>query len=276
MSLTEHPVETVTQLYSDELVSEIRKESSINVEDLNVLQTSSRDEWLNLRKNFITASNVATAIGVDPYAKGNYGVSKVIRSKTLNPYLFRFLCSQRTTSGCQQHGLDMESVVLDMLEAFFEEKIHRDIGLCVSKQVPWLAATPDGMFTKMPMLVEVKCPARAKKFSDDIPISHFLQMQTQMFCTGVPYCLYAVFLTSSAYRHIEHPELRLDIVAAAPSFKREVIPKLAVVFRTIKRYNDEHNGRSKAKKDALRIIDLIENSFTAVPMEIEVNDDAGD
>lgn len=160
-----------------------------------------REEWLEQRKQFITASDVAAVMGLDP----NKSRAKVLRLKT----------GQEEAKNIDRipavaAGRHLEAGIL----AWFAED-HADQytsvsqngqSLVVSPVLPCLAATPDGFAGDDPQhLVEVKCvdkswpeaPARPFPNPEAVknvgraadgsgyPGHYWVQLQVQLHCTGL-------------------------------------------------------------------------------------------
>lgn len=118
-------------------------------------------EWFALRGNMLTASDVASAIGVNFFK----------HPETL--ILEKCGCGRKFTGNSDTaRGVRLEPIVRDMYDAQMNSKTH-EIGLLVHPEHRWLGGSPDGV-TEDGVLVEIKCP---KKISTSVPVYYMPQIQ---------------------------------------------------------------------------------------------------
>jgi putative phage-type endonuclease len=119
-------------------------------------------EWLELRGNMLTASDVATAIGVNPYEKPEGLILKK--------------CGHNKFNGNQAtfHGNKYEDEARDIYCERYGEVCH-EIGLYPHPQYKWLGGSPDGL-TESGKLVEIKCPLK-RKITPEVPVYYMPQIQ---------------------------------------------------------------------------------------------------
>jgi len=130
-------------------------------------------EWLDLREQMITASDVASAIGDNHYETQDAFVKKkVLRTKWAG-------------NAATEHGTKLEPMVRDMYDQKTGRKSH-EIGLVQHRQYPWLGASPDGV-TEDGLLIEIKCPL-TRKIEPKIPKYYFPQVQLQLEITDLEEC----------------------------------------------------------------------------------------
>lgn len=122
-------------------------------------------EWLALRGNMLTASDAATAIGVNPYEKPEDLILKKCGHK-------KFDGNQAT-----QHGNKYEDEARDIYCKQYGEVCH-EIGLYPHEVHKWLGGSPDGI-TESGKLVEIKCPLR-RKITPEVPVYYIPQLQLLM------------------------------------------------------------------------------------------------
>jgi putative phage-type endonuclease len=130
-------------------------------------------EWLDLRENMITASDVASALGENHYESPDAFVKKkVLRTKWAG-------------NAATAHGTLLEPIVRDLYDQKFNRKSH-EVGLVQHREYPWLGASPDGI-TEDGILVEIKCPL-TRKIEPNVPKHYWPQVQLQLEITDLEEC----------------------------------------------------------------------------------------
>lgn len=119
-------------------------------------------EWLELRGNMLTASDAATAIGMNPYEKPEGLILKK--------------CGHNKFDGNQAtfHGNKYEDEARDIYCEQYDEVCH-EIGLYPHPKYKWLGGSPDGI-TQSGKLVEIKCPLK-RKITPEVPVYYMPQIQ---------------------------------------------------------------------------------------------------
>lgn len=108
-----------------------------------VLQSES-SEWLELRRNILTASNFGRVIKRRPDISCQNMVKDLLYKKSI----------EHVQS--IKHGKDSEKIALEQLSR--QENVEiLPCGLYIDPDVPYFGATPDGI-TNDGMIVEIKCP----------------------------------------------------------------------------------------------------------------------
>jgi len=131
------------------------------------------DEWLELREQMITASDVASAIGESRYESPDAFVKKkVLRTKWAG-------------NAATAHGTLLEPFVRDLYDQRTGRKSH-EIGLVRHRTYSWLGASPDGV-TEDGILVEIKCPL-TRKIEAKVPKHYLPQVQLQLEITDLEEC----------------------------------------------------------------------------------------
>lgn len=113
---------------------------------------------------------------------------------------------------CCRYGFEKEKFALAQFEDTIGVKVD-ECGLFIDKEIPYLAASPDGMF-KNKGLVEVKCPSSAQAVSPEEAVkrkiikycdlvdgdlilkknhSYHYQIQGQLHITGKEFCIFVVW-----------------------------------------------------------------------------------
>lgn len=127
-------------------------------------------EWYEIRRTLLTASDVAGALGIKPFAsyKGCTRADLLKKKLENRPFANMFTA----------HGQKYEDEARDLMASFLGEKVI-DFGLLVHPQHSWLAASPDGV-TESGKCVEIKCPLRRAIQPGVIPHHYVSQVQVQM------------------------------------------------------------------------------------------------
>lgn len=132
------------------------------------------DAWLALRGTMLTASDVATALGDNPYEKPS---SLVMKKCGLGE---KFLGNDAT-----RHGEKYEPVARDIYCDQTGEVAH-EIGLVQHRVHKWLGGSPDGI-TENGILLEIKCPLK-RKIENKVPKHYLAQLQILMEILDLEIC----------------------------------------------------------------------------------------
>lgn len=130
-------------------------------------------EWLALRENMITASDVASALGENHYESPD----SLVKKKVLN--------LKWAGNAATAHGTALEPLVRDLYDEKTGRKSH-EIGLVQHRDYPWLGASPDGV-TEDGLLIEIKCPL-TRKIEAKVPKHYLPQVQLQLEITDLEEC----------------------------------------------------------------------------------------
>ena len=120
------------------------------------------EEWLALRENMLTASDVASALGHNRYEKPDDLLLKKVLKKAW------------AGNAATAHGTLLEPVARDLYDARTGRKTH-EIGLVQHPKYPFLGGSADGI-TEDGLLVEIKCPL-TRKIEDKVPEHYLPQIQ---------------------------------------------------------------------------------------------------
>jgi putative phage-type endonuclease len=131
------------------------------------------EAWLALRGNMLTASDAATAIGVNPYEKPEGLILKK--------------CGENKFFGnaATEHGNKYEDEARDIYCEKYGEVVH-EIGLYPHPEYNWLGGSPDGI-TESGKLVEIKCPLR-REILPEVPVYYMPQLQLLMEILDLDEC----------------------------------------------------------------------------------------
>lgn len=131
------------------------------------------EEWLRLRGNMLTASDAATAIGVNKYETPD---DLVLKKCGFN----EFKGNEATA-----HGNKYEDEARILYEQRHGEVCH-EIGLHPHPLYEWLGGSPDGI-TESGKLIEIKCPMR-RKITPEVPEHYMPQLQLLMEILDLDEC----------------------------------------------------------------------------------------
>jgi len=146
------------------------------------------EEWLKLRGNLLTASDAATAIGVNKYETP----AKLLLKKCGMAEPFR---GNEATAW----GTMMEPVALEMFEERYNEKVY-ELGLVPHPIYNFLGGSPDGL-TESNCLVEIKCPMMRKIIPGEVPVHYMPQLQLCMDIMDLESCFLYNMLPSKKLGH---------------------------------------------------------------------------
>ena len=154
-------------------------------------------EWFDMRKNMITASSAAQAIGENPYPKQKPDDLILDKLGYGPPY---------KDNKFVHHGKKYEEIATKIYENAYDIKVE-EYGLVphISQPpVPFIGASPDGIGSKFTLnngfsnmigrMLEIKCPfARNIKLKGKIdgeicPHYYYCQVQQQLECCDLEYC----------------------------------------------------------------------------------------
>jgi putative phage-type endonuclease len=160
-------------------------------------------EWFQARKNCITASSAANLLPRSELVCKKYvelyGLSDTFdyNGKSCNPYSTKtqyFLDKSRgstfTGNIATYHGQKYEPVA----SAIYSNIVNKPVlefGLLVHPEIPWLAASPDGI-TPDGVMQEYKCPFR-RKINGVPPLYYYIQTQLQMEVCNLDVCDFIEF-----------------------------------------------------------------------------------
>lgn len=155
----------------------------------NVQQGS--DEWRQLRCGKVTASRVADLMAK---TKTGWGQS---RSNYLSDLVTERLTGQPTegyTNAAMAWGTEQEPHARSLYSLTYDVDVQT-IGIVQHKEIADFLASPDGLVGEG--LLEIKAPQSNTHIEylleQKVPQKYILQMQSQMACTGRPWCDFVSF-----------------------------------------------------------------------------------
>lgn len=137
------------------------------------------DEWYTLRENMLTASDVATAIGKNPY--------RTQKNLLINKTSTKSNGGGRFESEATKHGNMYEDMAIERFCELTGHVVH-SVGIFIHPEHEWLGGSPDGL-TETCELVEVKCPL-TRQITHEIPDYYYPQVQVCMEILDIPSCYF--------------------------------------------------------------------------------------
>lgn len=139
------------------------------------------DEWFNMRRQRLTASDTAQAIG-----KGKYGTRAMLVQKKVNEGLG--ILAPFKHSPPTQWGVMFEPMASRTYSQHREGVGLHEFGLLAHPTLACFGASPDNV-SDLGIMVEYKCPYK-RAITGEIPYEYQLQMQGQMAVCGLNECDY--------------------------------------------------------------------------------------
>jgi putative phage-type endonuclease len=137
-------------------------------------------EWLDLRGKMLTASDAATAIGVNKYQTPH---DLLLKKCGIGE---KFMGNAAT-----EHGTKLEPVAIEMFEERYNEVVH-EAGLIPHPVHKWLGGSPDGI-TESGSLVEIKCPLMRRIQPGCVPEHYMPQLQLCMEIMDLESCFFVQY-----------------------------------------------------------------------------------
>lgn len=167
-------------------------------------QVEQRSEaWHELRKNRLTASDTATAMG-----RGKFETRKNLLKKKAFPHLCPFV-----SSPIMKWGTMFEPMADRSYRQRNGDMISHEFGLVPHPTVDYYGASPDGI-TDLGIMLEFKCPPK-RKMDGTIPEQYEIQMQGQLAVCELKECDYVEcgmddFTTIEDYKNTIDKESKTD------------------------------------------------------------------
>jgi putative phage-type endonuclease len=135
-------------------------------------------EWYDIRKNLITASDFAQALG-----DGKFGTQKQLLIKKSGYEKDTF----DNNMPALKWGVKYEPVAIEAYAKKNNVTMH-EFGLLIHPQpsMKWFGASPDSI-SELGIMVEIKCPWR-RKITGEVPLQYFYQVQGQLDVCGLNEC----------------------------------------------------------------------------------------
>jgi len=168
------------------------------------------EEWYAVRKNMLTASDVAAAIGENPYQSRN----QLLNRKTETTE------AEFTGNFATIHGNKYE----DEARLLFGKLYNLDtweVGLFRHNEYKWLGGSPDGIASDG-SLIEIKCPIK-REIKHEIPKYYYPQVQICMEVLDIENCYFIQYKPENIYQ-----DALLDVmkIPRSKEWFKEMYPKL--------------------------------------------------
>lgn len=164
----------VKQIYpTDEPIKDVLHPSIAYLNTIDVPEQRT-PAWYEARKGKLTASDVNTALGENPYKSRE----QLLLEKAGMPNEFK-------GNAATAHGQKYEDEACKLYEKRFGRKVY-EYGLLPHPTLNYLAASPDGV-TNEGELIEIKCPY-GRKITPTVPPYYYGQIQLGMHVTGTEKC----------------------------------------------------------------------------------------
>jgi putative phage-type endonuclease len=160
-------------------------------------------EWLNLRKDLLTASNLADALNRGKFSSRTSLVAKKAeerRDKTKGEIVPTLGATPAATPASAPANESFKCFAMKW-GTMFEPMISRiytemnddidlyEFGLIIHPTLKCFGASPDGI-TSMGKMVEIKCPLKRPIVKGDVPDHYYLQIQGQLAVCELTECDY--------------------------------------------------------------------------------------
>lgn len=143
-------------------------------------------EWYAARENMLTASDVATVLGMNPYEKYDKLVEK--KSHKVNTFHGNF---------ATEHGQLHEDTARLLFGKLYNLQTW-EVGLFRHKTHKWLGGSPDGIASDG-SLIEIKCPLK-RQIKHEIPQYYYPQVQLCMEILDISKCYFIQYYPECLYR----------------------------------------------------------------------------
>jgi len=164
-------------------------------------------EWHALRGTMLTASDLATAIGDNPYETPDDLIVKKCGFKHWNG------------NSATAHGTLLEPIARDLYDARHNQKSH-EIGLVQHPVHKWLGGSPDGV-TESGRLIEIKCPL-TRKITPAVPKYYLPQIQLLLEVLDLEVCDFIQYRPASE-KNAE--EFVVTVVERDRAWFERILPK---------------------------------------------------
>jgi len=145
------------------------------------------EAWLNQRKDKLTSSDAATALGINPYQKRE---ELLFKKCGLDSKPFTGNIATRHGEKYEDEAIEKYCRIMGKKNFNFGLLCHKDVHK--NDDYYWLGGSPDGVAVDYDnqddseaILLEVKCPFRRKIISGTIPNYYLPQVQLNLFICGL-------------------------------------------------------------------------------------------
>tara|TARA_B100000925_G_scaffold257879_2_gene212489 strand:+ start:636 stop:1772 length:1137 start_codon:yes stop_codon:yes gene_type:complete len=173
----------ITKEYIQKRLSNIenyKKQLQIIKDIPMIIQRS--DEWFNVRKNLITASDMAQALN-----KGKFGSQKDFLIKKINNLIENNNAYVQSDNVALLWGVKYEEVANKIYMKRNKVEVF-EFGLIKHPTISCFGASPDGI-SELGIMLEIKCPFK-RKIDGSIPEQYWMQIQGQLEVCDLEECDY--------------------------------------------------------------------------------------
>lgn len=139
------------------------------------------EAWFELRKNRLTASDTAQALGLSKYSKQ----AQLVQKKAFPDRNQNF---DSMAVPALRHGVIYEAMALRCYQQRHDGISVHEFGLIPHPSLSCYGASPDGI-SELGIMIEIKCPLK-RVIDGTIPEQYYIQMQGQMAVCGLNECDY--------------------------------------------------------------------------------------
>ena len=161
-------------------IENYKKQLQIIKEIPMIIQRS--DEWFNVRKNLITASDMAQALN-----KGKFGSQKDFLIKKINNLVENSNTYVQSDNVALLWGVKYEEVANKIYMKRNRVEVF-EFGLIKHPTLDCFGASPDGI-SELGIMLEIKCPFK-RKIDGSIPEQYWMQIQGQLEVCDLEECDY--------------------------------------------------------------------------------------
>ena len=142
------------------------------------------EEWLNQRKGFLTSSDAASALGINPYSTSDELIFKKCNFSA--PFVGNI--ATRHGEKYEDEAIEKYCKVMGMVNVEFGLISYKDVPREDHRsELDFLAGSPDGIALELnyteesePIMIEVKCPFRRKPIQGKCPEHYKSQVYLNM------------------------------------------------------------------------------------------------
>jgi putative phage-type endonuclease len=157
------------------------KEQLENIKDIPIIIQRS-NEWFNIRKNLITASDMAQALN-----KGKFGSQKDFLIKKIDNLVENNNTYIQSDNVALLWGVKYEEVANKIYMKRNDVEVY-EFGLIKHPTISCFGASPDGI-SDLGIMLEIKCPFR-RQINGAIPDQYWMQIQGQLEVCNLEECDY--------------------------------------------------------------------------------------
>lgn len=154
-------------------------------------------EWFDMRMHMLTASNVASYLGMNKYCNRKRFLKRLYDDLNRPPQASHTPSPNRGFPACQWGSKhEAEAAILYQLVTG-NQCYPDDLGLVIHPQHRYLGASPDRVLFDRPVLIEIKAPYRRVIVPAEIPTMYVPQVQAQLQVCDMDECHFVQFRPAS-------------------------------------------------------------------------------